>query len=375
MNEQESKNYYKFYTLQDFDYNRDKAVQYTERISKAGFVNYGTDNLYPDFLVSLMNRSAKHNAILKRKASMSGGNGWETEGLDATALRFLANIYNEFNLNEIVYMSAYDLEIFGGFSLQIIYSKDKKSIAEINYLPHNKIRLSECKKYAFYSDDWNNTRKYTPVKYPLFDPKNPVSTQILYYKEYRPGVEYYSQPGYISSVNWITLEYEISAFHLNQVNNGFAPGMIINFTNGVPTDDEMREVIRQLQADFESARNAGKTMFLFSDGQDRAAQITPVQLNDSDTRFIQLNSEITQGILTGHEITNPIIMGIAIPGELGAKNEYLESLEIFQATYVNPKQMQIEKVYNKLLRFNGTTTSLKLKKYELDIQKIEENKA
>lgn len=374
MNDTENKNYYKFYTLQDYDYNRDKAVQYTERISRAGFVNYGENNLYPDFLISLMNRSAKHNAILKRKATMIAGNGWETEGLDGIAIRFLSNPYNECNLNEMAYKSAYDLEIFGGFTLQIIYSKDKKSIAEINYLPQNKIRLSECKKYAYYSDDWANTKKYTPIKYPLYDPKNPVSTQILYYKEYRPGVEYYSQPGYISSVNWITLEYEISAFHLNQVNNGFAPGMIINFTNGIPSDDEMREVIRQLQADFESARNAGKTMFLFSDGQDRAAQITPVQLNNSDERFVTLNKEITQGILIGHEVTNPQIMGVSTPGELGNKTTYLESLEVFQATYVDPKQRQIEKVYNNLLRFNGSGSTLQLKKYELDIQKVEENK-
>lgn len=374
MNDTENKNYYKFYTLQDYDYNRDKAVQYTERISRAGFVNYGENNLYPDFLISLMNRSAKHNAILKRKSTMIAGNGWETEGLDGIAIRFLSNPYNECNLNEMAYKSAYDLEIFGGFTLQIIYSKDKKSIAEINYLPQNKIRLSECKKYAYYSDDWANTKKYTPIKYPLYDPKNPVSTQILYYKEYRPGVEYYSQPGYISSVNWITLEYEISAFHLNQVNNGFAPGMIINFTNGIPSDDEMREVIRQLQADFESARNAGKTMFLFSDGQDRAAQITPVQLNNSDERFVTLNKEITQGILIGHEVTNPQIMGVSTPGELGNKTTYLESLEVFQATYVEPKQRQIEKVYNNLLRFNGSGSTLQLKKYELDIQKVEENK-
>ena len=366
------KNYFKFYSLQDYDYNADKAPQYTERISRGGWVNYGENNLYPDFLISLMNRSAKHNSILKRKANMIAGNGFDTEGLSGEAVRFLSNIYNELNLNEIVYRSAYDLEIFGGFSLQIIYSKDKTKIAEINYLPHNKIRLSECRKYAYYCDDWANTKKYTPVKYPIYDPKNPVSTQILYYKEYRPGVEYYSQPGYISSVNWITLEYEISSFHLNQVNNGFAPGMIINFTNGIPTDDEMDSVTRQLQSDFESARNAGKTMFLFSDGQEQAAQITPVQLNDSDTRFIQLNKEITQGILIGHEITNPQIMGVSVEGELGNKSIFLESLEVFQATYVEPKQMQIEKVYNRLLRFNGSSEQLILNKYELDIEKIEE---
>lgn len=374
MTEKENKNYYKFYSLQDFDYNRDKAVQYTERISRAGFVLYGNDNLYPDFLISLMNRSAKHNAIVKRKASMIAGSGFVTEGLDGTAIRFISNVYNECNLNDMAYKSAYDLEIFGGFSLQIIYSKDKKSIAEINYLAQNKIRLSECKKYAYYSDDWANTKKYTPVKYPLYDPKNPTSTQILYYKEYRPGVEYYSQPGYIPAVNWITLEYEISAFHLNQVNNGFAPGMIINFTSGIPSDDEMREVIRQLQADFESARNAGKTMFLFSDGQDRAAQITPVQLNNSDERFIQLNKEITQGIMIGHEVTNPEIFGVSVAAELGGKNNYLESLEVFQSTYVSPKQNQIDKVYNQLLKFNSSSSTLELKKYELDLQKVEKNK-
>ena len=43
---------------------------YTERVTRAGYISYGEDNLYPDYLISLMNRSAKHNAIVKRKAMM-----------------------------------------------------------------------------------------------------------------------------------------------------------------------------------------------------------------------------------------------------------------------------------------------------------------
>lgn len=363
---------FQFYQLQDFDYNVDKSPQYTERSTRQGWVTYGFDNLYPDFLISLMNRSSKHNSIVKRKANMIAGNGWTYDLNSGECIKFISNIYNELNLNEIVFRSAYDLEIFGGFSLEIIYSKDKKTIAEINYLPHNKIRLSECKKFAYFCEDWSNTKKYTPIKKPLFNPKNPVETQILYYKEYRPGVEFYSQPGYLPAVDWITLEYEIGKFHLNQVNNGFHPSMVINFTNGVPSDDEMDEVISQLRTDFESARNAGKVMFLFSDGQEKAAQITPVQLNNSDERFIQLNKEITQGILISHEITNPQIVGVATPGELGTKNIFLESLEVFQSTYVEPKQKQIEKVYNRLLRFNGVSDKITLKKYQLDMEKIEE---
>ena len=348
------------------------APQYIERVSRGGWVTYGEDNLYPDYLVSLMNRSAKHNAILKRKNDMISGNGWIMEGLDATAINFIYNPYNELNMDEIVSRTSYDLEIFGAFCLEIIYSKDKTKIAEVNYLPVNKIRLSECGKYIYYCNDWSNIRKFAPIKYPVYNPKNPTTNQLLYFKEYRPGVEFYGQPDYISSVNWIELEYEISLYHLGQVKNGFSPGMIINFTNGIPSDEEMSDIIRQLRFDFEGAKNSGKTMFLFSDGQDKAAQITPVALNNSDERFIELNKEITQGILTGHQITNPIIMGVAVPGELGAKNEIIEAVEVFQSMYIGPKQKLVEGVYNKLLKFNGSTSILELKKYEIDIQKIEE---
>jgi len=344
---------------------------YTERVTRAGYVSYGDDNLYPDYLVSLMNRSAKHNAILKRKSMMIAGNGFNLEGIDGIAAQFLANPYNEMNLNEIVFRSAYDLELFGAFALEIIYSKDKSTIAEINYLPVNKVRLAEDGKSVYYSNDWCNLRKFAPEKYPIYNPKNPTSTQILYVKEYRPGNEYYGLPEYISCVNWIELEYEISSFHLNQVKGGFMPSMIINFNNGVPSDDEMKDVIRQLKADYQGAK--GETvMFLFADGKDRAAEITPVQLNNSDERFIQLNKEITQGILTGHSITNPGLFGVSQEGELGMKNVILESLEIFQSMYIKPKQDIVATCYNKLLKFNGSQTKLVLNKYELDIQKITE---
>lgn len=361
----------KLYVHNFYD-NTSMAPQYQEHFTRAGYVSYGEDNLYPDYLISLMNRSAKHNAIVKRKASMIGGNGWNLNGLDGIATQFLYNPYNEENLNEIVYKSAYDLEIFGAFALEVIYSKDRTKIAEVNYLPCNKIRLGEKRDYVYYSDDWSNIKKFAPIKKQAYDPKNPVASQILYFKEYRPGVEYYGQPSYLSAVNWISLEYEISLWHLNQVKNGFAPGMIINFTTGVPSEDEMSDIIRQLQADFESAKNAGKTMFLFSDGADRAAQITPVQLNNSDERFIQLNKEITEGILTGHGITNPALFGISTSGELGQKNVILESLEIFQSMYIESKMLLIEKVYNRLLKVNGSSTPIKLNEYKLNIEKIEE---
>jgi hypothetical protein len=359
--------------VHNFEMNTSHAPQYIEKATRAGYISYGEDNLYPDYLISLMNRSAKHNAILKRKSMMIGGNGFVLEALDGIAVSFVANPYNVMNLNEIAFRSSYDLELFGAFALEIIYSKDRNKIAEINYIPANKVRLSEDGKSVFYSNDWTNLRKFAPIKYPVYNPRNPTTSQILYVKEYRPGVEYYGQPEYLSCVNWIELEYEISLFHLNQVKNGFSPSMVINF-NTIPSEDEMSDVVRQLKDDFSGARQAGSVMFLFADGKERAAEINPVQLNDSDERFIQLNKEITEGVLTGHSITNPGLMGVNTPGELGLKSVILESLEIFQSMYIGPKQIIVEEAFTKLLSFNGSQSKLKLKEYTLDLEKINEPK-
>lgn len=365
---------HKFSYQSDYEnWDKSLAPQFVETISRRGFVNFGADNLYPDYLISLLNRSSKHNAIIKRKAMMVGGNGFVMDGLSTETINFISNVYDELNLNEILHRISFDFELFGGFALELIYSKDRTKIASINYIPFNKCRLSDCRKYVYYSDDWTNLNKFAPIKKPIMDLQNPVVNQILYVKEYRPGNEYYPTPDYLPIVPYCELEYDICLFHLNQVKNGFAPSMVITFNNGVPNDEEMRDVIHQLQNDYQGAMNSGKVMFLFSDGIERAPQITPIQLNNSDERFVELNREITQGILTGHQVTNPGLFGISVPGELGQKNVILESLEIFQSTYVDPKQKAIERIFNKLGRFNNLPDQLVLKKYSLDLEKINES--
>lgn len=363
------------YGIHKFEEITSGAPIYREKVTRGGWVSYGDDNLYPEYLLSLQNRSAKHNSILQRKALMLGGNGWDKELIkdEQSAIKFFNNIYNDDNLDQILYKVGYDLELFGSFSLEIIYSKDGTKISEVNYLPVNKVRLSECEKYIYYSDDWSNTKKYPPIKKPKFDPSNPTQAQILYVREYRPGVEYYGIPDYISVVNWVELEYEISLYHLNQVKNGFHPSMIINFSNGVPSDDEINDTVKQMQNDFQGAMKAGKVMFLFSDGKERAVEVTPVQLNNSDERFIELNKEITQGILTGHNVVNPNAFGISVPGSLGGKNEILESIQLFQATYIEPKMRFLEGIFNRLSQFNDIVSPFVINPYKIDFTNIEDD--
>jgi hypothetical protein len=362
-----------------FNFNSAEIPQFSEYESRFGWIQFGDDNLYPNYLQSLLGRSGKHNAIVKFKSMMIGGNGINENNLSPETLTFLMNQFGSDDIEEIVAKISYDLEIYGAFALNTVWSKDRKKIHSINYIDVAKARIAtpdpkqpNIDKY-YLSADWSNTRKYKPMLYDGFNfNKKSNGSQILYVKEYRPGCEWYGQPEYIPGVNWMELEYEISMFHLNEAKGGFAPSMLINFSTGIPSEEEMDLVINRLRREYEGTTGK-KTLFTFSDGQDKAPIITPITLNNSDERFIGLNKEVTEGILTAHRVTNPTLFGIRTEGQLGGRSEIIESLEVMQSQYINPKQLLIERTINKLARVNGIFEEIKLNKYQLNIAKTDMN--
>jgi len=366
-----------------FNFASVEIPQPSETISNGrGWVSFGDDNLYPQFLISLSNRSSLHASILKQKSMLIGGNGFSKLGLSNEALSFLKNVYNQDDLDQIVFKIAMDMELYGGFYLNIIWSKDKSRIAEINYVDPSKVRIAisdKPEKYPqqenyWYCDDWNNSYRRKPVLYQGFSTTNKKeSSQILYVKEYRPGTEYYARPEYEAGVRWIELEWEISNFHLNNVKNGFHPSMLINFPIGQPSSEESFEIVRRLKNQYSGSDMAGNVMVTFSDSKDTAATFEPINLNASDERFIMLNEQVRDGILKAHRVTNPGLFGIETPGKLGSRNELLESLEIFQTQYVIPKQRIIEKTFNWLRKINGIQDELKLNVYRPQFSKINTN--
>ncbi len=129
----------------------------------------------------------------------------------------------------------------------------------------------------------------------------------------------------------------------------------------------MDSVIRRLRDEYEGASRGGKVIFTFSDSKDTAPVITPIDLNDSDERFIELNKNVTEGIFVGHRATNPNLFGVRISGELGNKNDLIESLQVFQAQYVDSKQQLLEQTFNRLSRINGITDKLEINKFKLEM--------
>ena len=343
------------------------------------WIEWGGDNQYPKYLIDLSIKSSLHSSILKQKSMLIGGGGWSKTNLSAEAQLLLLNTFNEDDLDELLYKIAMDVEVYGGFFLNLIWNKSRTKVSEINYIDPSKVRIQPINpedKYPqienyWVSDGWEKPEKFVPVLYPGFSTVNKKKrSQILYVKEYRPGTEYYAIPEYISGCRWIEMEFDISNWHLNNIRNGMVPNMHINFPIGEPSNEEGEFIIKRLKGQYQGSEQAGNTVVTFSESKDDAVTFVPIESNTSDTKFLMLNDQVTEGIIKAHRVVNPVLFGIQTPGSLGTKNEMLESLEIFQSQYTEPKQRMIEKVFNWICRINGIKDRLIINKYTPQFSKL-----
>jgi hypothetical protein len=329
------------------------------------FLSFGADNMYPLFLLSLYNNygSPLNKAIINKKTKMTAGFGYK-EILDPK----LKEWAKKNNLERLLLYLAKDFMIYGGFAVEIIWNREGSSF-DINYLPIHTLRIGlketeEEADYYWYSKDWGQYKKeeYKPEYIKRFDPKDRTGRQAIYYIEPNPAAtSLYPIPDYSTALNFIDLDYQIGQFHLNQVRQGFAPSFILNFGTGIPTIDEQNQFFREFQRNFKGSENAGKIMITYSDGGDQKPDLIPIQLNDSDDRFILLQEMVEKNITQAHEM--PVQLVSFQPGKLGSADERKELMAEFQTYYVAIKQNQMEEAINGVLETIGFTEQIVLNDY------------
>jgi len=313
-----------------------------------GYMQYGDRNDYPNYLVELFNKSAKHNAIVKSKVHYITGNGWT--GSDE-AQTFIAKVNRMESLDELTRKVSLDVELFGGYYLEIIWSATGQ-LSEIWHCDYTKIRTNKDNTQFWYKDDWKDNKEDFIV-YPAFNPSFGTGKQILYVKEYRPDMGIYSLPGYFGALNYIESDIEISKTVLGNAQTGFSASKLITLPNGEPSDDEKRNIEKRFTNRF-SGSDGKKFILAFVNDSARKPIVEDLGASDiTKEDFAKVDSLIQTNIFSGHQITTPSIFGIAEAGKLGARSEMRDGYEIFKNTYVNSKQMHLEGVFNMLANFRG----------------------
>jgi hypothetical protein len=313
-----------------------------------GYIQYGDRNDYPNYLVELFNKSAKHNAIIKSKVHYITANGWSGS---EQAKPFIDKVNRMESLEDLTRKVSLDAELFGGYYLEIIFSVTGQ-LSEIWHCDYTKIRTNKDNTQFWYKEDWADRAEKAEV-YPAFNPANPYGKQILYIKEYRPNMGYYSLPGYFGALNYIESDIEISKHVLGNAQTGFSASKLITLPNGEPSDDEKRNIEKRFTNRF-SGSDGKKFILAFVNDSARKPIVDDLGTSDiTKEDFGRVDSLIQTNIFSGHQITTPSIFGIAEAGKLGSRSEMRDGYEIFKNTYVNSKQMHLESVFNMLFKYRG----------------------
>ena len=336
--------------FQRINFHDNKLPVFKENKAK-GFVTFGADNLYPDFLVELFNKSPKHNAIVSAKASYIAGIGTDVFGQNTTdiakAEAKLKNINAYETYEELKAKIAYDAELFNGFAVEVIWNKAKTAPSEYYHIPFKDVRKGLEGEYV-YCADWTDT-KAEKIHYQPYNPITRESKQLYYCQFYRPGEGTYPLPDYVGALKYIEVDTEISNYYLNSIKNGFTAQTHIQLFKGIPTPEEARATARRFKENYQGTDNAGGLIIQYNDPTEKESVISNLQPSDFDKQFDLLNKTVQQEIFVAHKVNSPMLFGVRVEGQLGGRTELIEAYEMFHHAYIEPRQQKIDDVFSYLL--------------------------
>ena len=180
------------------------------------WVEYGDDNDYFSYLIGRYNGSPTNNAAINGIAEMIYG-----KGLEATDSTENSKDYEEMKSlfkKDVIKKISYDYKMMGQAALQIIYSKDRNKIVQVEHMPVETIRAEKANSEGeiegyYYSSDWSEINsKSKPKRISAFG-KSKDGIEILYIRPYRAGFYYYSPVDYQGGLQYAELEEEIANYH------------------------------------------------------------------------------------------------------------------------------------------------------------------
>ena len=335
------------------------------------WIAYGDDNNYFQFLIDRYNGSPTNNACINGISQQIYG-----KGLGATDSNKKPDQYAEMITllkKDVVRKLSYDLKLMGQCAMQIIYSKDRKKIAQIEHIPVETLRAEKCNEDGdipayYYFKDW---AKLKPSDKPLRIPAYGMSKEnieIYYIKPYKSGFYYYAPVDYQGGIQYAELEEEISNYHLNNIMNGLSPSMLINFNNGTPNPQERELIEARIAQKFSGSSNAGKFILSFNDNKDAQAEITPVQLSDAHNQYQFLSDESQSKVLVAHRVVSPMLLGIKDNTGLGNNADEIKTASLLMDnTVIRPFQELLIDCFDHILAYNNIALNL----YFITLQPLE----
>lgn len=352
-------------------YVEDVIVRPTEQVVRGkDFVEWGTRNRFPEYLLDLYNNVSTLRSIIN-------GNVDFTTGDDVTIQPFRDDFRpGQMNLRgdtirDQVDDMARDGWLYGGMAWQIIRDFAGRP-AEVYHIDMRYLRTNKECDVFWYSEKWATTGVKDAVVYPAYIPdlrwealtpeeRQRHASSILFIKNATSQV--YPAPVYLAALKACEIERKIDDFHLSDLSNHFVSSAIINFNNGIPTDEQKDEIEKDVNEKFCGAENGGRVMLSWNPDKESATDVVTFEIKDFGERYKSLATHSRQQIFGAFRAI-PLLFGLTSEANTGfSTDEFEQSFKLYNRTQIRPMQRAICDAYDRIF---GRTGMLTIKPFSLD---------
>ena len=337
---------------------------------KNNYIEYGADNNYFQYLIDRYLYSATNGAIITGVSNMIYGKGLDALDSNKKPNEYaqMKSIIKDADLKKI----ALERKLLGMAAMQVVM--EKKQVKQVLHFPMHTLRAEKCNDKGqienwYYHPDWTKKKPSEELKrIPAFGFGNGNEVELYILHPYVSGFDYYSPIDYSGSLPYALLEENIADYQINDCQNGFSGTKVINFNNGIPTEEMRDKMKRDVLGKLTGARGE-KVIIAFNANAESKTTVEDLPLNDAPAHYEYLSKECFEKLIVGHRVTSPMLLGIReTGGGLGNNADEIKTATIlFDNIVIKPYQLEITDALDEILAIN----KISLKLYFKTIQPLE----
>jgi len=337
---------------------------------KNNYIEYGEENNYFQYLIDRFLYSSTNGAIITGISNMIYG-----KGLDALDSNKKPNEYAQFKSiikDSDIKKVVLERKLLGMASMQVV--KEKGVVKQILHFPMHTLRAEKCNDKGqienwYYYPNWAEKKPSEVIKkIPAFGFGNGNEVEIYVIKPYISGFDYYSPIDYSGSLPYALLEETIADYQINDCQNGFSGTKVINFNNGIPSEEMRDKMKRDVLGKLTGSRGE-KVIIAFNSNAESKTTVEDLPLNDAPAHYEYLSKECFDKLIVGHRVTSPMLLGIRNEGGgLGNNADEIKTATLLMDNItIKPYQLELVDAIDEILAVNG----ISLKLYFRTIQPLE----
>ena len=331
------------------------------RYTTQGYIRFGSDNLFPQYMNQMYYMSPLHGAIVdfKTNATIGGGYTFDESKLSDMEKVVLYAFGKKIGFKDTIKVVTKDVILHGRvyFSIELKNGKTHN----VKRIAPEKVRINQAKTLYAVNEDWQYGMQITT--YEPYHPECKDGTYLYVYEQKSVGQDYYPLPQYTSALNFAFLSGELSYLQKSNIQNSIFPSFAMMFPKKPQGPEEM-QLIKDTVNKLKGAENAGKAVAFFANNKESLPDLVNVPTNSNDELFRGVSELNTEQICFAHTI-DPILLGVRTSGALGSGSDIKQAYVIFEKNTIIPLRETVTDIMNGLLKVVGIDAKVEITNYQI----------